>query len=295
MLLTSTNSPGFPRVLPNFHLWRLFLPVNQAGHLTHTRRVSLSRRCGKNIFGLLGHITHSADQTILTDTNTQTIAPVSHFRKGFIEQQELSYALSALLQLGQRSLRSLPRLLCQSFDMSYRHLSGINKLDQDLSSLHRQPQLEATQGDQPIDLLPLGPTRLNLTGSLGRDEFITTLFAAPALEQHFLNPQPTHRQHQHPVQNPMPAILPDFSTTFWTGGRLFGLTRYLGNIDLLEGNPDRFDFFVYQTYPIRYGVLVKLVFGKVTISTTGGPFLKFNPQIFCGCHSTGNHPNLLQF
>jgi hypothetical protein len=33
----------------------------------------------------------------------------------------------------------------------------------------------------------------------------------------------------------------------------FGLSRRLGDIDLLKRNSDRFDFFVDLTYPVRYG------------------------------------------
>ena len=39
--------------------------------------------------------------------------------------------------------------------------------------------------------------------------------------------------------------------TFWH----FGLTRSLGDIDLLDRYSDRFDFFVDLTYPISYGTV----------------------------------------
>ena len=83
----------------------------------------------------------------------------------------------------------------------------------------------------PIDLLPPSLTSFSLTGLFGRNQFVTTPFAAPALDQDFLHAQPTHRQHQYPIQNPVGPILPDFSPTFWTGGRccwMSWLFRLLG-------------------------------------------------------------------
>jgi len=140
--------------------------------------------------------------------------------------QKMGHGLAALAQLGQSICCSLSHPLAHPFDVTNRYRSGIDKANQKLSAPHRQPQLEAAQGNQAIDLLPPSPTGLSLAGSFGRNNFLPTCCAAPALDQHFLHAQPAHCQHKHPAQNPIRSVLGDLPSTLWAGMLLFRLSWF---------------------------------------------------------------------
>lgn len=180
----------------------------------------------RDILGLPGQTTHTTEQTMFTDSAPQTIAFVFHFGVGFIEQQEVGYGLAALFQLAQSPFGLLACPLRHSFDVSHRHPSGIDKSNQHLDQPHRQPQLEAAQGDQPIDLLPPRLPGFRLARPFRRNQLPPAPLATPALDQDLDQALPPHGQHQDPIQHPIGPILLGLSATARTGEGLFLFVRF---------------------------------------------------------------------